>query len=91
MAITIHTITSYAVQLLTKKAGEGAQSYITLRLYDHDSNNRGIVAGAMRLLDVPPDSVEAGRMVFDTRGKDLQRPEAAVSRQAIRAADGEST
>ena len=43
MAITIHTITRYAVQLLTKKAGEEAQSYITLRLYDDDNNNRGIV------------------------------------------------
>jgi len=50
-----------------------------------------VMAGAMRLLDVPPDSVEAGRMVLDNRGMDLQRPEATVSRQAIRAADGEST
>ena len=50
-----------------------------------------VMAGAMRLLDIPPDSVEAGRMVFDTRGKDLQRPEATVSRQVNRAADGEST
>ena len=43
MAITIHTVTRYAVQLLTKKAGEEAQSYITLRLYDDDNKNRGIV------------------------------------------------
>ena len=50
-----------------------------------------VMAGAMRLLDVPPDSVEAGRMVLDTRGKDLQHPEATVSRQVNRAADGEST
>ena len=50
-----------------------------------------VMAGAMRLLDIPPDSVEEGRMVFDTRGKDLLRPEATVSRQVIRAADGEST
>ena len=50
-----------------------------------------VMAGAMRLLDIPPDSVEAGRLVFDSHGKDLQRPDATVSRQALRAADGEST
>ena len=54
MAITIHTITSYAVQLLTKKAGEGAQSYISLRLYDHDNNNRGIVLFSDYGSDEPP-------------------------------------
>ena len=50
-----------------------------------------VMAGAMRLLDVPPDSVEEGRLVLDTRGEDLQRPDSTVSRQAIPAADGEST
>jgi hypothetical protein len=54
MAITIHTITRYAVQLLTKKVGEGAQSYITLRLYDHDNNNRGIVLFSDYGADEPP-------------------------------------
>lgn len=42
MAITIHTITRYTVQVLTKKLGEQAQPYITVRLYDDDNNNRGI-------------------------------------------------
>ena len=54
MAITIHTITRYAVQLLTKKVGEGAQSYITLRLYDDDNNNRGIVLFSDYGSDEPP-------------------------------------
>ena len=42
MAITIHTITRYTVQVLTKKTGEQARSYITLRLYDDDGDNRGV-------------------------------------------------
>jgi cell division protein FtsI (penicillin-binding protein 3) len=50
-----------------------------------------VMAGAMRLLDVPPDNVEAGRLVFDTREQDTQRPEATVSRRSNPAADGEST
>lgn len=54
MAITIHTITRYAVQLLTKKSGEAAQSYITLRLYDHDNNNRGVVVFADYGSSEPP-------------------------------------
>jgi len=49
-----------------------------------------VMAGAMRLLDVPPDSVEAGRLVLDTRGKDT-RPDAKASRQLIPASDGEKT
>jgi hypothetical protein len=43
MAITIHTITRYTVQVLTKRSGETAQSYITVRLYDDDNTNRGVV------------------------------------------------
>ena len=43
MAISIHTITRYTVQVLTKKSGEEAQSVITLRLYDDDGNNRGSI------------------------------------------------
>ena len=50
-----------------------------------------VMAGAMRLLDVPPDSVEAGRLVLDTRGKDAEHPEAKVSRQLNNAAAGENT
>lgn len=50
-----------------------------------------VMAGAMRLLDVPPDSVEAGRLVLDTRGKGADQPEAKVSRQLKPAADGENT
>ncbi|MEM7222485.1 MAG: hypothetical protein AAF495_05870 [Pseudomonadota bacterium] len=43
MAITVHTITRYTVQVLTKRSGEQSQSYITVRLYDHDNQNRGVV------------------------------------------------
>ena len=50
-----------------------------------------VMAGAMRLLDVPPDSVEAGRLVLDTRGKNTQHPAATVSRQLNPAANGENT
>jgi hypothetical protein len=42
MAITIHTITRYTVQVLTKKVGEDAHSYITVRLYDDDETSRGV-------------------------------------------------
>ena len=42
MSVTIHTITRYTVQVLTRKVGEQAHSYITVRLYDDDGNNRGV-------------------------------------------------
>lgn len=42
MTVTIHTITRYTVQVLTRKAGEDAHSYITVRLYDDDNVNRGV-------------------------------------------------
>jgi hypothetical protein len=42
MSITIHAITRYTVQVLTKKVGEQAQSYITVRLYDEDNKSRGV-------------------------------------------------
>jgi hypothetical protein len=42
MAVTIHTITRYTVQVLTRKVGEQAHSYITVRFYDEDNNNRGV-------------------------------------------------
>ena len=41
MSVTIHTITRYAVQVLTKKLGEEAHSFITVRLYDDDGKIRG--------------------------------------------------
>lgn len=42
MPVTIHSITRYTVQLLTRKEGEQAHSYITVRLYDDDNVNRGV-------------------------------------------------
>ncbi len=54
MPITMHTITRYAVQVLTKKSGEQAQSYITVRLYDDDNYNRGTVVFAEHGPDGPP-------------------------------------
>lgn len=41
MPLTIHNITRYTVQVLTKRAGENAQSLITVRLYDDDNVARG--------------------------------------------------
>ena len=57
MAISIHTITRYAVQLLTKKHGEEAQSLITVRLYDEDNVNRGIVLFADYEGEDPPKPI----------------------------------
>ncbi|MGD8802641.1 MAG: penicillin-binding protein 2 [Gammaproteobacteria bacterium] len=45
-----------------------------------------VMAGAMRLLDVPPDDVEPGRLVLDARDSDTR-----VSQQQAAAATGEST
>ena len=42
MTITVHRISRYTVQVLTKRMGEHAHSYITVRLYDDDNVNRGI-------------------------------------------------
>ena len=41
MAVTIHRITKYTVQALTKKAGEDADSAFIVRLYDDDDRIRG--------------------------------------------------
>ncbi len=41
MAVTLHSISRYTVQVLTKKTGEHAHSFITVRLYDHDDVIRG--------------------------------------------------
>jgi len=41
MAVTVHSIARHTVQVLTKKIGEEAHSFITVRLYDHDDVIRG--------------------------------------------------
>ncbi len=44
MAITTtQSIIRYTVQTLTKKVGENARTTIIVRLYDDDSNNRGVI------------------------------------------------
>jgi len=45
-----------------------------------------VMAGAMRLLDIPPDNVEPGRLVLDTRDGDSK-----VSQQTSAVSTGEST
>lgn len=40
-SVTLHSIVRYTVQVLTKKMGENAHSFITVRLYDHDDVIRG--------------------------------------------------
>lgn len=42
MPVTLHSITRYTVQLLTRKDGEHGHSYMTVRLYDDDNVNRGV-------------------------------------------------
>ena len=42
MPVTIHTISRFTVQVLTRKLGEDAQSYVTVRLYDDDNVNRAV-------------------------------------------------
>lgn len=48
-----------------------------------------VMAGAMRLLDVPPDNVEAGRLVFDSDNQDSQHKNSKVSQQGIPASKGD--
>jgi len=43
MSVTIHTITRYTVQILTKRVGEDAHSLTTVRLYDDDNTNRAVI------------------------------------------------
>jgi cell division protein FtsI (penicillin-binding protein 3) len=50
-----------------------------------------VMAGAMRLLDVPPDSVEAGRLVLDTRSGDERNQDASISPRTSGASAGEHT
>ena len=42
MAVTVHSIARYTVQVLTRKAHEQGHAYITLRLYDKEDVNRGV-------------------------------------------------
>jgi len=42
MPVTIHRITRHTVQVLTKKVGEDAHSFITVRLYDDDNVSRAV-------------------------------------------------
>jgi hypothetical protein len=41
MKVSIHRISRYAVQVLTRKMGENAHTFITVRLYDDDDALRG--------------------------------------------------
>jgi cell division protein FtsI (penicillin-binding protein 3) len=50
-----------------------------------------VMAGAMRLLDVPPDSVEAGRLVLDTRNSDDRNQDVSVSPGVSGSSAGEHT
>jgi cell division protein FtsI (penicillin-binding protein 3) len=50
-----------------------------------------VMAGAMRLLDVPPDSVEAGRLVFDPHHQNSEDEDSALSQQRILPVSGENT
>ena len=54
MAITVHTITRYTVQVLTKKVGENAHSDVTLRLYDHENTSRGVAVFENYGAEEPP-------------------------------------
>ena len=42
MSVTIHRITRYTVQVLTKKMAEDGHSFITVRLYDDDDVSRAV-------------------------------------------------
>ncbi len=42
MSVTIHRITRYTVQVLTKKTGEDGHSFVTVRLYDDDNVSRAV-------------------------------------------------
>ncbi|UCB56367.1 MAG: penicillin-binding protein 2 [Thiotrichales bacterium] len=49
-----------------------------------------VMAGAMRLLDVPPDRVEPGRLVLETPESGHKSRDSAASQQATQASKGES-
>jgi cell division protein FtsI (penicillin-binding protein 3) len=50
-----------------------------------------VMAGAMRLLDVPPDSVEAGRLVFDPHHQGSEDANSVLSHRRIVPTSGENT
>mgnify|MGYP001813174092 CR=1 FL=1 len=50
-----------------------------------------VMAGAMRLLDIPPDNVEAGKLVHDSQDQEMQRKDTAISQQEFQAPAGENT
>ncbi|MFQ5773168.1 MAG: hypothetical protein ACE5GS_01485 [Kiloniellaceae bacterium] len=54
MSITVHRITRYTVQVLTKRAADHAHSYITVRLYDDDNANRAVAVFEAYGADEPP-------------------------------------
>ena len=41
MQVSVHRISRYAVQVLTRKRSENAHTFITVRLYDDDDSLRG--------------------------------------------------
>ena len=49
-----------------------------------------VMAGAMRLLDVPPDNVEPGRLVLDAPDREQKEQDSAESRQLEHSPSGES-
>ena len=57
MPVTIHTITRYTVQVLTRKEGEQAHSSLSVRLYDHDNVIRGTAVFERYLDGRPPKPV----------------------------------
>lgn len=43
MSVTIHTITRFTVQILTKRVSEHAHTLATVRLYDDDNISRAVI------------------------------------------------
>lgn len=54
MKVSIHRISRYAVQILTRKKGEKAHTFITVRLYDEDDGLRGTAVFERLGGDEPP-------------------------------------
>lgn len=57
MPVTVHSIARYTVQVLTRKEGEDAHTYITVRLYDDDNVNRGVTVFEHYADKAPPKPV----------------------------------
>lgn len=72
MQLTIHTITRHTVQVLTKRGGGGeVASYITVRLYDDDNNNRGVAVFADYGSEAPPKPTGSYRNLSATAHLDV--------------------